>query len=58
VKITDLDGLYPCSAGEGVYRVSVEGDYLNFNLVVDPCNQRADALNGVKFKKVAILEEK
>ena len=52
VKITDVDGLYPCTVGEGVYRVSVEGDYLNFNMVADPCNQRADALNGVKFKRV------
>jgi len=52
VKINDLDGMYPCTAGEGVYRVSIEGDFLNFIMVTDPCNQRADALNGVKFKKV------
>ncbi|HVU95168.1 MAG TPA: hypothetical protein VHE34_08095 [Puia sp.] len=51
VKINDLDGMYPCTAGEGVYRVSIEGEYLNFIMVTDPCNQRADALNGVKFKK-------
>jgi len=49
VKINDLDGMYPCTAGEGIYRVSIDGDYLNFVMVSDPCNQRADALNGVKF---------
>jgi len=51
VKINDVDGAYPCTAGEGVYRVSIDGDYLLFTMVMDPCNQRADALNGVKFKK-------
>ena len=51
VKINDLDGAYPCTAGEGVYRVTVEGEYLSFLMVTDPCNQRADALNGVKFRR-------
>jgi hypothetical protein len=52
VRINDLDGMYPCTTGEGVYRVNVDGDYLNFILVTDPCDQRAGALNGIKCKKV------
>lgn len=51
IKITDVDGMYPCTSGEGVYRVSVEGDYLSFFMVTDPCDQRSNALNGVKFLK-------
>ena len=57
VKINDLDGMYPCTAGEGIYRVSVEGDYLTFVMVVDPCNQRADALNGVKFLRAKEIKK-
>jgi hypothetical protein len=49
VKINDVDGMYPCTAGEGVYRVTIDGDNLVFLLVVDPCNQRSDALVGTKF---------
>jgi len=55
--INDLDGMYPCTAGEGVYRVSIEGDYLNFIMVADPCNQRADALNGVKFLRTTEVKK-
>jgi len=51
VRINDVDGTYPCAAGEGVYRVAIDGDYLIFTMVVDPCNQRADAINGIKFKR-------
>ena len=57
VKITDLDGMYPCTAGEGVYRVSIEGDYLLFSMVADPCNQRADAINGVKFLRAKEMKK-
>jgi len=53
VKINDVDGLYPCTAGEGTYKVSIEGDYLIFTMIADPCNQRADALNGVKFVRTS-----
>ena len=57
VKINDLDGMYPCTAGEGIYRVSIEGDYLTFVMVTDPCNQRADAINGVKFLRTAAIKK-
>jgi hypothetical protein len=57
VKINDLDGEYPCKEGEGVYRVSVDGDYLSFFMVTDPCNQRADAINGVKFRRTMEMKK-
>lgn len=57
VKINDLDGVYPCKDGEGIYRVSIDGDYLNFIIVTDPCNQRADALSGVKFRRTMEMKK-
>ena len=53
LKITDVDGEYPCNAGEGVYRVSVDGDLLSFLLIADPCPYRSEALAGQKFRKAA-----
>jgi hypothetical protein len=51
LKIRDFGGEYYCPDGEGVYRFAVEGDYMSFFLVSDPCNNRSEALNGIKFKK-------
>jgi len=51
LKIRDTGGEYYCPDGEGVYRFVIEGDYMSFFLVSDPCNNRSDALNGIKFKK-------
>ena len=51
VKIDDIDGQYPCLAGEGIYRYSVDGDYLSFYLVSDPCEDRSAALKDIKMKK-------
>jgi hypothetical protein len=52
LRIRDFEGEYYCPDGEGVYRVTIEGDYLNFFLISDPCNNRGDALTGTKFMKV------
>jgi hypothetical protein len=51
LRLRDVTGEYYCPDGEGVYRISIEGDYLNFFLVTDPCRGRSDALNGNRFKK-------
>lgn len=51
LKISDIDGQYPCLDGEGVYRYSVDGDYLSFYLVNDPCAGRSAALKDMKMKK-------
>ncbi len=51
VKLKDIDGEYPCLDGEGVYKYVVNGDYMSFLLVTDPCNNRSEALRDVKFRK-------
>jgi hypothetical protein len=51
LRIKDTGGEYFCPDGEGVYRIAVDGDYLSFFLVTDPCNGRSEALNGMKMRK-------
>jgi hypothetical protein len=51
LRILDIGGEYYCPDGEGVYRISVEGDYMSFFLISDPCTNRGDALNGIKARK-------
>ena len=51
IKITDIDGQYPCLDGEGIYRYVMEGDYMTFHLVSDPCGNRSEALKEVRFLK-------
>ena len=51
LRFRDIDGEYYCPDGEGVYRVSIEGDYMTYFLISDPCNNRSEALNGLKFRK-------
>jgi hypothetical protein len=53
IKIKDIDGQYPCLDGEGVYRYAMEGDYMTFHLVSDPCENRSEALKEVRFLKAA-----
>ena len=53
LRLRDVDGEYYCPDGEGVYKVTIEGDYLNFFLVTDPCQRRSGALNGNRFKKAS-----
>lgn len=53
IKLKDVDGQYPCMEGEGVYRYSIEGDYMKFILVNDPCQNRSDALKDCRFLKAA-----
>jgi hypothetical protein len=51
LRMRDVGGEYYCPDGEGVYRITVEGDYLTFFLITDPCNNRSEALNGTKFRQ-------
>ncbi len=51
LRILDIGGEYYCPDGEGVYRISIEGDYMSFFLISDPCNNRGDAMNGIKARK-------
>lgn len=52
LRIRDFSGEYYCPDGEGVYKVSLEGDYLTFFLITDPCRNRGEVLSGMKFRKV------
>lgn len=54
LKLKDLDGEYPCMEGEGVYRFTVDGDYLSFYLVSDPCENRSAALKDMKMKRADV----
>ena len=54
LRFRDIDGEYYCPDGEGVYRVSIEGDYMTYFLISDPCTNRSDALNGIKFRKTTV----
>jgi len=51
VKLRDFAGEYYCPDGEGVYRFTVEGDYLSLTLVKDPCGNRSASIDGVKWRK-------
>jgi hypothetical protein len=51
VKMKDIDGQYPCMEGEGVYRYKVDGDYLTFYLISDPCDNRSNSLKDLKLKR-------
>lgn len=51
LRIRDVGGEYYCPDGEGVYRITIEGDFMSFFLISDPCTNRSDALNGIKFRK-------
>jgi hypothetical protein len=57
IKMRDFGGEYYCPDGEGVYRYTVEGDYLTFFLVTDPCGNRSAAINGVKFRKAEEMKK-
>jgi hypothetical protein len=58
LKMRDVAGEYACPDGEGVYRFTIEDDWLSFFLVADPCTGRSEAISGSKWKKVAIAAAK
>ena len=49
LRLNDVDGMYPCHDGEGVYRYVIEGDTMTWMLLSDPCQERAGSLANVKF---------
>jgi len=57
LRFRDIDGEYYCPDGEGVYRISIEGDYMTYFLISDPCTNRSEALNGLKFKKTTTVSK-
>ncbi len=53
IHLKDIDGQYPCTEGEGVYRYTVDGDLLMFHLVSDPCENRSEVLKDCRFLRTA-----
>ena len=51
LTLRDFAGEYYCPDGEGIYRFTVEGDYLSFFLVTDPCGNRSGSINGTRWRK-------
>ena|ERR1700744_907927 len=51
IKLKDIDGQYPCMEGEGVYRYIINGDFMTFSLITDPCENRSEALKECRFQK-------
>jgi hypothetical protein len=52
LSLRDYEGKYFCPDGEGIYKVAVIGDALNFTLVNDPCEGRNNSISGTKWIRV------
>lgn len=51
IAIKDIDGKYACPSEEGVYTYLFLADGLTLTLVKDPCDNRSNAINGVKWMR-------
>jgi hypothetical protein len=51
ISLTDVDGEYACPVVTGKYKITIMGDVLGFAMIDDPCEGRAGALPGTKWKK-------
>jgi hypothetical protein len=49
LTLRDIDGKYACPGGDGVYTYVFLADGLTLNMVSDPCDNRSNAINGVKW---------
>ena len=58
LKMKDVTGEYACPDGEGVYRFTIQDDWLSFFLVSDPCTGRSEAISGTKWKKTPVAPSK
>ena len=56
VTMRDIDGKYACPDGTGVYTYVFLADGLTLNMVTDPCDNRSNAINGLKW--IRAKEEK
>ena len=52
LNLKDYEGRYQCPGEEGIYKVAVIDDALNFTLINDPCEGRTGSLSGSKWVKV------
>ena len=51
ITLKDFEGRYACPGGEGVYTYVFLADGLTLNMVSDPCDNRSNAINGVKWMR-------
>ena len=58
LKMKDVAGEYACPDGEGVYRFTIQDNWLSFFLVSDPCTGRSEAISGTKWKKTPVVSSK
>ena len=49
ISLRDIDGKYACTDGTGVYTYVFLADWLTLTLVNDPCDNRSNAINGLKW---------
>jgi len=49
VMLKDIDGKYACPDQTGVYTYAFVADTLTMTLVNDPCDNRANSLNGARW---------
>ena len=49
ITLRDIDGKYVCPNEAGVYTYVFLADGLTLNMVSDPCDNRSNAINGVKW---------
>jgi len=54
LTLTDYStGQYSCPDATGKYKINLSGDSFTLTLIEDPCEGRAQALNGVKWIKAS-----
>ena len=49
IAMKDIEGKYACSDGTGVYTYLFQADGLTLTMVNDPCDNRSNAINGLKW---------
>jgi hypothetical protein len=49
LTLRDIDGKYACPGEDGVYTYVFLADGLTLNMVSDPCTNRSNSINGVKW---------
>ncbi len=55
LTFADYDGQYACTTGTGKYKISLADDLsaLTLTLIDDPCDNRATAINKIKWVRTA-----
>ena len=54
LSITDYSTTqYSCPDATGIYKINLSGDSFTLTLIEDPCEGRAQALNGLKWIKAS-----